>query len=170
MFIIYEKKTEEALPLFQRIKKTQSLHINNNASQINLQENKKKIKEKSKNHLIKLLNSPILPVNIPLATSKMLKSSDFKSKSSLYLQRKPLENSENPENLKNSFIDTQESLLELSSIFYDNPLKTIKNVIDLEEKRQNTRKALFRKRYIKEYPIDYRPKALTTNKCIFYFF
>ena len=77
--------------------------------------------------------------------------------------------SEKPDILKNSFVATQESLLELSSFINEQPILTMKQVIDLEEKRQVTRKALFQNRYLRKYQYDYKPKGLTTNKC-FYFF
>ena len=79
------------------------------------------------------------------------------------------EASENPDILKNSFVATQESLRELSSFINEQPILTMKQVIDLEEKRQVTRKALFQNRYLRKYQYDYKPKGLTTNKC-FYFF
>lgn len=79
-----------------------------------------------------------------------------------------VENHDKPDEelMKNSFVATQDSVFDLSSFINENTMNTMKNVIDLEEKKQRTRKALFQKRYLKEYPIDYRPKAVTDNKCM----
>lgn len=63
-----------------------------------------------------------------------------------------------------SFLKTNESLIE-NSLFNENSLETLKNVINLEEKRNRTRKALFRNRYIRDYSSEYKPKGLTSNKC-----
>ena len=96
---------------------------------------------------------------------KLLKSPDYDSKS-VETKNKFRNISENIFK-KPSFIETQDnsSLLELSSMIDQNAISNMKNILDLEEKRIKTRKALFNKRYLKEYPIDYKPKALTTSKC-----
>lgn len=79
--------------------------------------------------------------------------------SNIFSNDEPME-----KNKECSFLKTNESLIE-NSLFNENSLETLKNVLDLEEKKNKTRKALFRNRYIKEYSSEYKPKGLTSNKC-----
>lgn len=193
---IYEKKIEELLPNysqnFRRLHpQSNSLHIDRQTlskiySNKNYRDLDKRLNINSRIHLLKLLKQPSMsfhqtgtfqtPIKSNIASQKIKLSINLESAiSQKTALTGHLESPENKDNIpqdffKNSFVETQESVIDLSSFANENTMKTMKNVIDLEEKRQKMRKSLFRKRYIKDYPNDYRPKALTTNKCKLIFF
>lgn len=166
--------------------KSQSMYLKDNNMKFFAEKNSQKYDKKihSQIKLFKILG-PLCLKNLQTPQKNLHATSNFKSlqntsnykpKFSLHLNsnkemklEEKIEFRENPQNFKNSFVETQESLLELSSFVNENTLETLKHVIDLEEKRQNTRKALLKCRYIKEYSNDYKPKDVTSNKCNFIF-